>query len=88
MALFDADFVPTSDFIMKSIKHFYIVNDDGKLVQNQDLALVQCQWGHLNAWSSPLTTSQSLWIDDHHSVQMVWRSRIWSFVNFTGKNLV
>ena len=31
-----------------------------------------------------VTVAQSLWIDDHHAVQMQWRSDVWDFVNFTG----
>ncbi len=48
------------------------------------LALVQAQWGHLNADESALTRAQSLWVDDHHTLQMSWRSAMWQFVNFTG----
>ena len=80
LVLFDADFMPTKSYLKKAIPHFY-ANGTRPLT---DLALVQCQWGHLNPWASGLTMSQSLWIDDHHTVQMAWRSRIWSFVNFTG----
>jgi hypothetical protein len=81
LALFDADFMPTKSYLKKAIPHFYADNGNKPLT---DLALVQCQWGHLNPWASGLTMSQSLWIDDHHTVQMAWRSRIWNFVNFTG----
>jgi cellulose synthase/poly-beta-1,6-N-acetylglucosamine synthase-like glycosyltransferase len=45
---------------------------------------VQTQWGHLNADESALTRAQSLWVDDHHTLQMSWRSAMWQFVNFTG----
>jgi hypothetical protein len=31
-----------------------------------------------------LTLSQSLWVDDHHTLQMAWRSAALKFVNFTG----
>jgi cellulose synthase/poly-beta-1,6-N-acetylglucosamine synthase-like glycosyltransferase len=83
LALFDADFMPTTDFLYKTLPHFY-KEENNKVVSDDHLALVQAQWGHLNAWSSPLTAAQSLWVDDHHSVQMMWRSRIFEFVNFTG----
>ena len=45
---------------------------------------MQAQWGHLNHDESALTLSQSLWVDDHHTLQMAWRSAAWKFVNFTG----
>jgi cellulose synthase/poly-beta-1,6-N-acetylglucosamine synthase-like glycosyltransferase len=45
---------------------------------------VQAQWGHLNHDESALTLAQSLWVDDHHTLQMSWRSAMWRFVNFTG----
>jgi cellulose synthase/poly-beta-1,6-N-acetylglucosamine synthase-like glycosyltransferase len=79
-AIFDADFVPSSDFLLRAIPHFY--NQDG--TPDRGLALVQTQWGHLNHEESALTRAQSLWVDDHHSLQMSWRSAVWKFVNFTG----
>lgn len=79
-AVFDADFVPPPDFLLRTIPHFY--HQDGS--PDLDLALVQAQWGHLNDTESALTLSQSLWVDDHHTLQMSWRSAVWKFVNFTG----
>lgn len=80
ITIFDADFLPTPDFLDRTIPHFF--RADGSA--DEGLALVQAQWGHLNADQSPLTRSQSLWVDDHHTVQMSWRSAAWGFVNFTG----
>jgi Glycosyltransferase like family 2 len=80
LAIFDADFVPPADFLVRAVAHFY--DDHG--AAHEDLALVQAQWGHLNHDESPLTRAQSLWVDDHHTVQMSWRSAQWRFVNFTG----
>ena len=31
-----------------------------------------------------MTLAQSLWVDDHHTLQMSWRSARWQFINFTG----
>lgn len=78
--IFDADFVPPSDFLLRTMPHFY--GEDG--TPDRELALVQTQWGHLNHAESALTLSQSLWVDDHHTLQMSWRSAVWKFVNFTG----
>jgi cellulose synthase/poly-beta-1,6-N-acetylglucosamine synthase-like glycosyltransferase len=78
--VFDADFVPPPDFLTRMMPHFY--HHDG--TPDTGLALVQAQWGHLNHEQSALTQSQSLWVDDHHTLQMAWRSAAWKFVNFTG----
>jgi cellulose synthase/poly-beta-1,6-N-acetylglucosamine synthase-like glycosyltransferase len=80
LVIFDADFVPPQDFLVRTMPHFY--GPDG--VPDEGLALVQAQWGHLNADESALTRAQSLWVDDHHTLQMSWRSAMWRFVNFTG----
>jgi cellulose synthase/poly-beta-1,6-N-acetylglucosamine synthase-like glycosyltransferase len=80
LAIFDADFVPPRDYLLRTIRHFYLPDD----LPDHGLALVQAQWGHLNHDESALTRAQSLWVDDHHTVQMSWRSARWRFVNFTG----
>ncbi len=80
LAIFDSDFVPPKDFLLRTVPHFYTA--DGE--PDESLALVQTQWGHLNADESALTLAQSLWVDDHHTLQMSWRSARWRFVNFTG----
>jgi cellulose synthase/poly-beta-1,6-N-acetylglucosamine synthase-like glycosyltransferase len=80
LAIFDSDFVPSADFLLRAIPHFY--RPDGR--PDAGLALVQAQWGHLNHDESPLTQSQALWVDDHHTLQMAWRSAAFQFVNFTG----
>lgn len=80
LAIFDADFVPPRDFLVRAMRHFY--DTLGRPLS--DLALVQAQWGHLNHDESSLTQAQSLWVDDHHTLQMSWRSAAWQFVNFTG----
>jgi cellulose synthase/poly-beta-1,6-N-acetylglucosamine synthase-like glycosyltransferase len=80
LVIFDADFVPPRDYLVRTIPHFYL--PDG--APDAGLALVQTQWGHLNHDESRLTRAQSLWVDDHHTLQMSWRSAMWRFVNFTG----
>jgi cellulose synthase/poly-beta-1,6-N-acetylglucosamine synthase-like glycosyltransferase len=80
IAILDADFLPTEDFLERIVPHFYSTNGDPV----DDLAMVQAQWGHLNHMSSLLTLTQSLWLDDHHTIQMSFRSAFWKFVNFTG----
>jgi cellulose synthase/poly-beta-1,6-N-acetylglucosamine synthase-like glycosyltransferase len=80
LAIFDSDFVPPKDYLLRTIPHFYLASGE----PDTGLALVQAQWGHLNHDESSLTLSQSLWVDDHHTLQMSWRSAMWQFVNFTG----
>jgi cellulose synthase/poly-beta-1,6-N-acetylglucosamine synthase-like glycosyltransferase len=80
LVIFDSDFAPPSDFLLRAVPHFY--QPDG--TPHTDLALVQAQWGHLNHNEWALTLSQSLWVDDHHTLQMAWRSAAHQFVNFTG----
>jgi cellulose synthase/poly-beta-1,6-N-acetylglucosamine synthase-like glycosyltransferase len=80
LVVFDSDFLPPVDFLERAIPHFF--HADG--TADEGLALVQAQWGHLNHDESPLTRSQSLWVDDHHTLQMSWRAATWGFVNFTG----
>lgn len=79
LAILDADFIPTVDFLEEAIARFFSVAGDSK----EDIALVQAQWGHLN-YRTPLTAMQTLWVDDHHTLQMSYRSAAWGFVNFTG----
>ncbi len=80
IVIFDSDFVPPEDFLVRTLPHFY--RADGS--PDAGLSLVQTQWGHLNHNESALTLAQSLWVDDHHTLQMSWRSAAWQFVNFTG----
>jgi cellulose synthase/poly-beta-1,6-N-acetylglucosamine synthase-like glycosyltransferase len=80
LVIFDSDFVPPRDFLLRMVPHFYCSNGE----PDARLALVQAQWGHLNPDQSRLTRAQSLWVDDHHTLQMSWRSAKWRFVNFTG----
>lgn len=80
LVILDADFLAPTDFLFRALPFFY----DEHGLARADLALVQTQWGHLNHDQSLLTSAQSLWVDDHHTVQMSWRSARWGFVNFTG----
>lgn len=80
LAIFDSDFVPPQNFLLRTLPHFY----DADGAADTELALVQTQWGHLNDAESALTLAQALWVDDHHTLQMSWRSARWGFVNFTG----
>jgi cellulose synthase/poly-beta-1,6-N-acetylglucosamine synthase-like glycosyltransferase len=74
IAIFDADFVPEPDFLMRTLPFF----------QNPTIALVQARWGHINRDYSLLTIAHALGIDGHFWVEQA--ARCWSglFMNFNG----
>ncbi len=77
IAIFDADFRPESDFLRRTIPHFL-----GK--QAEQIAFVQCRWGHLNRDYSPLTQSQALALDGHFVVEQAGRQAAGCFFGFNG----
>jgi cellulose synthase/poly-beta-1,6-N-acetylglucosamine synthase-like glycosyltransferase len=74
IAIFDADFVPTPEFLKKSLKHF----------SDPQLGLVQCRWGHINESYSTLTEAQALSLDLHFLVEQSAKSSTHLFMNFNG----
>lgn len=74
IAIFDADFVPPSDFLKRALPFF----------SDPAVAAVQARWGHLNDAYSPLTAAQALGIDGHFGVEQA--ARCWGglFLNFNG----
>jgi cellulose synthase/poly-beta-1,6-N-acetylglucosamine synthase-like glycosyltransferase len=74
IAIFDADFLPSPDFLKKILTYF-----DGERI-----AFVQARWGHLNRGYSLLTFLQSLSIDAHFAVEQLARSRLDFWFNFNG----
>jgi len=74
LAIFDADFVPPSDFLQKTIPWF---NDSG-------VGMVQTRWGHLNEKYSLLTWVQSIFLDGHFLIEHTARNRSGAFFNFNG----
>jgi cellulose synthase/poly-beta-1,6-N-acetylglucosamine synthase-like glycosyltransferase len=52
VAIFDADFVPTADFLKRTVPH---------LVAEPGLAFVQTRWGYLNPSYSTGTLSWNIW---------------------------
>lgn len=73
-AIFDADFVPASDFLRRTIPQF----------QNSKIAFVQARWTHLNREFSLLTLLQAFSIDAHFMVEQLARSRFGYWFNFNG----
>ncbi|HSF04154.1 MAG TPA: glycosyltransferase [Methylomirabilota bacterium] len=74
IAIFDADFVPPSEFLRMTVPHFV----DGRV------AVVQTRWGHLNRDFSLLTIAQALGIDGHFGVEQAARCASNLFLNFNG----
>lgn len=75
VAVFDADFVPPEDFLMRVVPYF---------VLEPAIGLVQARWGHLNQRRSLLTRVQSLGIDGHFMVEQSARCMGNLFLNFNG----
>ena len=74
IAVFDADFVPPSDFLNRTVPHF----------RRPDVGLVQARWTHLNRERSWLTRAQALLLDGHFAVEHAARHRCGAFFNFNG----
>lgn len=74
VALFDADFVPPPDFLVRAAEPFA---DPG-------VGMVQARWGHLNRNTSLLTRLQAIFLDGHFLVEHVARERLGRWFNFNG----
>src|SRR5690554_5836492 len=74
VAVFDADFVPDPDFLMKTLPYF----TQGRV------GMVQTRWAHLNRDFSLLTKLQAFALDAHFFVEQVGRNRQGAFINFNG----
>jgi cellulose synthase/poly-beta-1,6-N-acetylglucosamine synthase-like glycosyltransferase len=74
VAVFDADFVPTPEFLRKTV-HFF--TDDG-------IGMVQVRWEHLNRGLSALTQAQGMMLDGHFVIEHTARNRSGRFFNFNG----
>ena len=74
VAIFDADFLPRPDFLMRTVHYF---TDPG-------VAMVQARWGHINQDYSLLTKIQSILLDAHFVLEHGSRNRGGCFFNFNG----
>jgi cellulose synthase/poly-beta-1,6-N-acetylglucosamine synthase-like glycosyltransferase len=74
IAIFDADFLPQADFLLRTIHHF----------TDEKVAVVQARWGHINADYSLLTRIQSMLLDAHFVLEHGGRNRVGHFFNFNG----
>jgi cellulose synthase/poly-beta-1,6-N-acetylglucosamine synthase-like glycosyltransferase len=74
IAIFDADFTPTVEFLRRTI-HFFT---------DPKVALVQARWGHINQDYSLLTKIQAILLDGHFVLEHGSRNRGGLFFNFNG----
>jgi cellulose synthase/poly-beta-1,6-N-acetylglucosamine synthase-like glycosyltransferase len=75
IAIFDADFIPPKDFLIRTLPH---------LVSNDKVGMVQARWGHINHHYSLLTQIQSILLDAHFVLEHGGRNRAGCFFNFNG----
>jgi cellulose synthase/poly-beta-1,6-N-acetylglucosamine synthase-like glycosyltransferase len=75
VAIFDADFVPTPDFLRRLVPRFF---------DRPDLGMVQARWGHLNRDDSLLTRVQAFGLDAHFAIEQRVRELAGCFLNFNG----
>ena len=74
VAIFDADFVPSPDWLQRVIHHF----------AEPDVGMVQTRWTHLNRHYSFLTEVEAVLLDGHFVLEHGGRSRAGVFFNFNG----
>ncbi|KAL1340886.1 hypothetical protein HN51_027390 [Arachis hypogaea] len=75
VAIFDADFQPTPDFLLKTIPYF-----EG----NDDLALVQARWAFVNKDENLLTRLQNINLSFHFEVEQQVNGWFLNFFGFNG----
>lgn len=75
IAIFDADFLPPSDFLLRA---------GAALQENVQLAAVQARWEHLNPDFNALTRVQSFNLDAHFTVEQQARSNMGGWAAFNG----
>ncbi|GFP81632.1 probable xyloglucan glycosyltransferase 5 [Phtheirospermum japonicum] len=75
VAIFDADFQPTSDFLKQTVPHFK---------DNPDLGLVQARWAFVNKDENLLTRLQNINLCFHFEVEQQVNSVFLNFFGFNG----
>ena len=74
VAIFDADFVPPPDWLMKVIHHF----------AEPEIGMVQTRWTHMNRDYSMLTQIEAILLDGHFVLEHGARVRSNDYFNFNG----
>jgi cellulose synthase/poly-beta-1,6-N-acetylglucosamine synthase-like glycosyltransferase len=74
VTIFDADFVPPPDFLLRTIHHF----------TDPKVGMVQTRWTHINRNYSFLTEVEAILLDGHFVLEHSGRARSNVFFNFNG----
>jgi cellulose synthase/poly-beta-1,6-N-acetylglucosamine synthase-like glycosyltransferase len=74
IVIFDADFVPPEDFLLRTIHHF----------TDPKVGMVQTRWTHINRNYSFLTEVEAILLDGHFVLEHAGRARSNVFFNFNG----
>lgn len=74
VAIFDADFVPDPEFLIKALPYF----------SSPEVGMVQSRWTHLNQNYSLLTQLQAFALDAHFFIEQAGRNQQEAFINFNG----
>lgn len=74
IAIFDVDFLPDCDFLLKTIPYF----------TDEKIGVVQTRWGHINKDYSFLTELQAFGLNGHFAIEQVGRNENGYFINFNG----
>lgn len=75
IAVFDADFSPTPDFLVRSVPFF---------LHNEWLGIIQSRWTHINRDYNMLTRAISIGIDVHFLIEQTGRYAVGCLQNFNG----
>ncbi len=75
IAIFDADFIPKQEFLLKTIPYFQ---------RDEKVGMVQTRWEHLNGDYSLLTRAQAMALDGHFVIEQAIRNKAGFFINFNG----
>jgi cellulose synthase/poly-beta-1,6-N-acetylglucosamine synthase-like glycosyltransferase len=78
VAIFDADFIPTADFLRRTIPYFLAPGS------GENIGMVQTRWTYLNSDYSLLTRVETILLDGHFVIEHGGRSRRGTFFNFNG----
>jgi cellulose synthase/poly-beta-1,6-N-acetylglucosamine synthase-like glycosyltransferase len=74
MAIFDADFLPRKDFLLRTLPYF----------QDEKVGVVQTRWEHINEDYSLITRLQALQLNVHFTVEQVGRMNGEYMLQFNG----
>jgi cellulose synthase/poly-beta-1,6-N-acetylglucosamine synthase-like glycosyltransferase len=75
IAIFDADFIPAADFLVRTVPYFF---------QDERLGIIQSRWTHINREYNFLTQAIAIGIDVHFIVEQAGRYAAGCFQNFNG----